>query len=235
MEGNPKRGGGFREGSRFQCCCLAVVVALSGCSKPAPEQRQPERAGQPLSSAAVAANLAAIQGAAVAGDQEAVRKGMAAFTDDYRKSIKLADATRAVDREGARLAARQVQGVRSVVWLDRENLFVIVDSNAARSYGTIDRICIELEGLGDTLGVVVNLQSGAAKTGDELEILSRNCQLAPGDRALLSRERKVDVIDPGVRAQHRANQALSQQSEEDLARQQESLRVLEATTPPVQR
>ena len=228
------RGGFPGRMPRFSAgCWLALLVALSGCSQPATEERKPAQSGQPLSSATIAASVAKIQGAAVAGDQEAVRQGMAAFNEDFRKSIKLADAARAVDREGARAAARQVAGVHSVVWLDRENLFAIVDSNAARSYQTIDRICIELEGLGDTLGVVVNLQSGAAQTGDELEILSRNCQLAPGDRALLSRERKVDVIDPGILAQHRANQALSRQSEEDLARQRESQRVLEAGTPSV--
>lgn len=184
-----------------------------------------------MSSVDVMAKVAAIRGAAATGNQEAVRESVAEFNNDFRKSIKLADSTRSVDREAARLAARKVTGVRSVVWLDGENLFVIVDSNPARSYQTIDQVCIELESLGDTLGVVVNLQSGAARNGDELEILSRNCQLQPGDRALLSRNRNVDVIDPGIRAQHRANQVLSQQSEEDLARQKESLRALEANTP----
>ena len=41
------------------------------------------------------------------------------------------------------------------------------------SLGTIDDICVGLEPLGDTLGVVVNLQSRAAKSGDELEIPRR--------------------------------------------------------------
>ena len=51
--------------------------------------------------------------------------------------------------------------------------------------------------------------------------------------SLSARMRELDVIDPAVRAQHKANQALSAQSEEDLKRQQESLRILEANTPSV--
>lgn len=212
---------------------LAILVGmLSGCAKGESDQApRPDRAGAPLDPIKTAAHVAAVHAAAIAGDQDAVRAQMEVVNDDFRRSIKLADPSRAVDREGARQAARQIEGVRSVAWIDRENLFAIVDSNQARTYDTIDRICLALEPLGDTLGVVVNLQSGAASNGDELEILSRNCQLQPGDRALLSRNRNVDVIDPSVRAQHRANQVLSQQSEEDLARQKESMRALEANTP----
>ena len=55
------------------------------------------------------------------------------------------------------------------------------------------------------LAVVVNVQSTAARTPDQLDTLSRNCQLAPGDRALLQRERQLDVLDPAIRAQYRAN------------------------------
>jgi dUTP pyrophosphatase len=105
--------------------------------------------------------------------------------EDFRRSIKLPDPARRIDHEAARWAARQVPGVRSVVWVDQENLLAMVDRNDLRSQQTIDDICMQLEPLGDTLGVVVNLQSAVARTGDELEILSRNCQLAPGGRAVL--------------------------------------------------
>jgi hypothetical protein len=126
-----------------------------------------------------------------------------------------------------------VNGVRSVAWIDRENLFVIVARNDARSYGTIDAICLELESLGDTLGVVVNLQSGAATNGDDLAILSRNCQLAPGDRALLQSNRQVDVVPGGIRAQHRANNPgpSAQELDEWKRRNRESMRVIEGNTP----
>jgi hypothetical protein len=152
-----------------------------------------------------AMNLTAARLAAVRGDQEGSRRAMEAVAEDLRRSMRVADTARAVDREAARSAARKVSGVRSIVWLDANNLFAIVDRNERRSYETIDSICLELEPLGDTLGVVVNLQSGAAKTGDELEILSRNCQLAPGEHALMQPQRKVDVIDPEIRAQHKRN------------------------------
>jgi hypothetical protein len=157
---------------------------------------------------------------------------MEAIQEDLRRSIKLADPARRVDREAARVAARQVEGVRSVVWIDHENLLAIVSRNEVRSYSTIDAICMEMEPLGDTLGVVVNLQSAAATNGDQLEILSRNCQLPPGERALFQRRRQVDVISPEIRHQQRLSNA---NAAADAARRQkeqdESLRILEATTP----
>lgn len=159
-----------------------------------------------MNSANVAARLAAANVAAATGNEALYREQVGALTDEYRRSIKLADPNRPVERESARSAARSVEGVRSVVWIDRHNLLAIVEENAQRSYATIDAVCLELEPLGDTLGVVVNLQSGAARTGDELEILSRNCQLAPGQRALFQPHRQVDVIDPAIRRAHRANQ-----------------------------
>jgi hypothetical protein len=226
-------GTGDRAGFQHPWGLILLFLVLVGCSKPASEERKPQQAGQPLSATETAARLAAIRGAALMGDQNAVRENVAAFTEDFRKSIKLADPARAVDRESARQAARRVGSVRSVAWIDRENLFVIVDSNEARTYQVIDQICIELESLGDTLGVVVNLQSGAASNGDELAILSRNCQLAPGEQALLSRAREVDVVDPEIRAQHRANQGMAAQEADDIATQRESMKALEASTPSV--
>jgi len=159
-----------------------------------------------LNSAEVAARLTAANVGAVTGNKALYDAQMGALNDDLRRSIRLADPARPIERESARSAARSVDGVRSVVWLDQHNLFAIVDHNAQRSYATIDAVCLELEPLGDTLGVVVNLQSGAARTGDELEILSRNCQLAPGERAMFQPNRQIDVIDPDIRRAHRANQ-----------------------------
>lgn len=208
---------------------LLIALAFTACS-PAPADQQartPQQAGQLLDPVAAAARIAAINGAAITGNQDAVRQQMDAFNEDYRQSIKLADPARRVDRESARTAARAVDGVRSVVWIDHENLLALVVRNAQRSQQTIDAICLQLEPLGDTLGVVVNLQSGAARSGDELEILSRNCQLAPGDRAFLQANRKVDVIAPEIRRQHRANQ-VSPRAGHDA---DEAMRLLEATTP----
>ena len=189
------------------------------------------QAGQPLDPLATAARFAEIRGNAIIGNQQGVQRGMDSLHEDFRKSIKLADPSRRVDREAARSAARNVEGVRSVVWIDHENLLAIVARNAQRSQATIDAICMQLEPLGDTLGVVVNLQSGEARTGDELEILSRNCQLTPGDRAFLQRARVVDAIDPAIRAQHRANTEWAQAQQGRKKEAEESARILKASTP----
>lgn len=213
-------------------CLMAVTIAVGGCRQPAAQdaQARPQQAGEAMNPLTTAGRFAAVQGAAIIGDTQGVQRNMAALGEDFRKSIKLADPARRVDHESARSAAKRVDGVRSVVWLDQENLFVIVSRNESRSHQTIDEICLELEPLGDTLGVVVNLQSGAARTGDELEILSRNCQLAPGDRAMLQRKRQVDVIAPEVRAEHARNKAAVDASGRDReAEAAESLRILEAS------
>lgn len=185
----------------------ATVFLLAACSSndPVPEPRRPQQAGQSLNPVTTAAHIAGAHASALVGDQEAVQANMLALNESFRKSIRLADPVRAVDREAARTAAKLVDGVRSVVWIDDTNLFAIVARNEDRNYATIDAVCMQLEPLGDTLGVVVNLQSGNATNGDELAILSRNCQLKPGERALLQPNRKIDVLDPSVRAQHKAN------------------------------
>ncbi|GAB3004025.1 hypothetical protein GCM10010960_17380 [Arenimonas maotaiensis] len=186
---------------------LIGLVITSGCSESQNQNETLQKAGQPLNPLSTASKVAGVHAAALAGDQQSVQAGVQGITDDFKRSIKLADPARAVDREKAREVAKTVPGVRSVVWFDRENLFAIVEQNDQKSYKTIDAICLKLEPLGDTLGVVVNLQSGAARNGDELEILSRNCQLEPGDRAFMQKERQIDVIDPGIRKQHKANNA----------------------------
>lgn len=195
---------------------LAAFALLSACtqapSEPAPAQR-PQQAGQPLDPVVVAARIAATRGAALTGNQAAVQQQMHALNEDLRRSMKLPDGTRPIEHEAARTAARSVPGVRSAVWIDRQNLLAMVDGADARSYDTIDRICLALEPLGDTLAVVVNLQNASARNGDELEILSRNCQLAPGDHALFQTKRQLDVVAPELRAQHRATQERMQEAQ----------------------
>lgn len=209
-----------------------LLLVLAGCAAPSGEEsRHPQQAGQPLDPMTMAGRIASTRAAALTGNQQAVQTQMGAMHEDFRKAIKLADGTRPVDREAARVAAKTVAGVRSVVWLDMSNLFAIVERNELRSHSVIDAICLQLEPLGDTLGVVVNLQSGAARSGDELEILSRNCQLAPGDQAMLQAHRKVDAIDRAVRAQHKANAAWAQAQHARAKEAAESARILQASTP----
>ena len=165
----------------------------------------PERAGQPVDPLKTAAHITAARIAALTGDQEGVRRNRDAMADDLRRAMKLADASRPIDREAARAAARAIPSVRSVAWLDRSNLLVRVAGAHRRTHQVIDEICYQLEPLGDTLAVVVHLQNADARTRDETDTLSRNCQLAPGDRALLQADRQVDVLDPALRAQARAD------------------------------
>ena len=214
----------------FKPLAFYVVLAITACSPTGTNRdaNRPEQAGQPMNPIATAARVAAVRANAAVGNQAGVKCEMEAFNEDFRKSIKLADPGRRVDREAARAAARSIDGVRSVVWVDHENLLAIVEANQMRSQATIDAICMALEPLGDTLGVVVNLQSGAARTGDELEVLSRNCQLAPGDRAMLQRNRQIDVIAPEVRRQHRANQ---REVGDDRASADDAIEVLRDSTP----
>lgn len=220
--------------NRILIVALFASCLLLACTRSTqPIERKPQQAGQPLDPVVLAAHIAVGRAAAAVGDQKTVEANLHAITEDVRKSMKLADPTRSVDRESARQAARRVDGVRSVAWIDRDNLFVIVSRNDARSYATIDAICLELESLGDTLGVVVNLQSGAATNGDDLEIMSRNCQLAPGDRALLQANRQIDVIPSEVRAQHRANNpgVNARELAEWRRRNAEAMRAIEDDTP----
>ena len=188
---------------------LSALSLLSACEQSAPKvvTAGPTR-WQPAHPTQFTRDVIAIDAAAMRGDRRAVEANLQRAQDNFRRSLMLPDPGKPIDHELARAAARRVEGVRSVVWLDRENLFVIVAKNEQRSYSTIDDICLQLDPLGDTLAVVVNLQSGAATTGDQLEILSRNCQLPPGDRALLQQYRQVDALSPAYRAQHKANNTL---------------------------
>ncbi|MFK3648952.1 hypothetical protein ACI2IY_11020 [Lysobacter enzymogenes] len=218
---------------------VALSAALSaGCGSggmgggngSADSEAPPQRAGKPLDPAETAQRLVKMRAQALGGDQQGLQQNLQQLNQDFNRSIKLADPSKRVDRENARIAARSVKGVRSVVWIDNENLFAIVGHNAERSYDTVDAICRQLEPLGDTLGVVVNLQSGAARNGDELEILSRNCQLPPGERAMMQPNRQVDALPPQMRAQHRANADAARRAERADERA-ESDRIIQSNTP----
>ncbi|KRB07189.1 hypothetical protein [Lysobacter sp. Root690] len=214
---------------------LASTLALSACDRASAPQAaappKPERAGEPLDAAKTAERLVKMRAQAFAGDQQGLQKNLEGLNHDVSRSIRLADQARKVDRENARVAAKSVKGVNSVVWIDGENLLALVNQNTQRSYDTIDAICTQLEPLGDTLGVVVNLQSRAARTGDELEILSRNCQLPPGERAMAQRNRQIDVLPPEVRAQHRANADAALAGPDRSAERAENERIIRSSTP----
>ena len=195
---------------------LVAMAMTAACSAPqtdAPEAPRPQQAGQPMDPLRTASHLAGARVAALTGDQAGVQRSMEAMNDDMRRAMKLADPARPINAEAARGIARAMPGVRSANWIDRHNLLVRVDGAHLRSHDTIDALCMQLEPLGDTLAVVVHVQDAAPRDRDGMDTLSRNCQLAPGDHSMFQRARTVDVLDPGVRAQHRATTEHSQQAQ----------------------
>lgn len=211
----------------------AAVATLLACSGQgtATDDRQMPQAGQPLNPLTTAGRLVAVPVASALGDGGTAQAQFNAAHAELMRSMKVADARRPIDREAARTAARQAAGVRSVVWVDRHNLLALVDGGRYRSQHTIDGICRRLEPLGDTLAVVVHLQDATAQTGDELETINRNCQLQPGDVALAQTRRQLDVIDPAIRARHKADTAAAPEAELSQRRADDAMRVLEASTP----
>lgn len=197
---------------RWLIAAAVACAAVSGCSE-APgsgttdSERTPQQAGPPVDPLATAGHLAAIDAAALTGNQRALQTHAQAMQKDMLWSMRLPDTSRPVDHETARTAVRPLAGVRSSVWIDRSNLLVIVAGSRYRSMDTIDRVCVALEPLGDTLAVVVNLQDVTATTSEGADTLSRNCQLAEGERAMFQPKRQVDVLDPEVRRVFRAQQA----------------------------
>ena len=183
--------------------CL-LIAACTAQQAESPQAQRPQQAGQPMDPLRTAGHVTGARLSAIAGERQGVQRNMDAMAEDLRRAMKLADASRPIDREAARGIARAMPGVRSANWIDRHNFLVRVDGAELRSQQTIDALCIRLEPLGDTLAVVVHLQDAAALTRDGMDTLSRNCQLAPGDSAMFQRPRAVDALDPRIRAQQRA-------------------------------
>jgi hypothetical protein len=167
---------------------------------------RPQQAGQPINSYATAGHILGARAAVVAGDTRAAEQHINAMANDLARSARIRDVRRPVDHEAARVAVRPLPGVRSSVWIDADNLLVMVDGQKFRNMDMIDQSCLSLEPLGDTLGVVVNLQDVAARNGDEAETLSRNCQLPQGERAFMQAKRQVDAVSPRVREQFKKMQ-----------------------------
>ena len=183
--------------------CVPAAIAITACQQPPAEKTadapHPQQAGQPLNPYATAGHVAAARAALSTGNSQAAKEQIDAMAHDFSRSAHIRDPNRSVNHEAARAAVRPLAGVRSAIWLDSDNLAVMVDGQKYRSMDTIDRVCVALEPLGDTLGVVVNLRDATAKNGDEAMTLSRNCQLSEGQRALLQAKRQVDGAAPETR------------------------------------
>jgi hypothetical protein len=125
---------------------------------------------------------------------------------EFLRQAQIADVSRPIDHESARAAAKNLHGVRTALWLDRANFVVMVDGEQYRTMAMIDQVCVALEPLGDTLAVVVNVQDVTATKPDAATTISRNCQLAEGQRAFLQGNRQVDVVSREVRKQFKGQQ-----------------------------
>lgn len=197
---------------RFLRCALlgAVAVCATACQRQAAdtaaEKPRPQQAGQALNPYTTAGHIAGARAALLTGDQQAAQQHVEAMARDVARSARLRDTRRPIDHEAARAALRPIPGVRSAIWLDADNLAVMVDGQPYRNMDMIDRLCVALEPLGDTLGVVVNLQDAKARNGDEAATLSRNGQLPEGQRAFMQAERQVDVVAPEVRGRFKKMQ-----------------------------
>lgn len=195
---------------RWLIATAVTCVAATGCSE-APHgtttqtERRPQQAG-PTNPLATAGHLAGVEAAGLTGDQRAMQGHIEAMHKDTMRSMHLADPSRRIDHEVARAAVRPLPGVQSAVWIDNANLLVLVGGGQYRSMATIDNVCLALEPLGDTLGVVVNLKDVMATTSEGADTLSRNCQLRAGERAMFQSKRQVDVLDPEVRRLFQAQQ-----------------------------
>jgi len=171
----------------------------------------PETAHTPTERVAPASPLAPVDRAdspapsepARAGRLTALAQPINRAATEYLRQASIPDVMRPVDHEAARMAAKAVPGVRTALWLDRENFVVMVDGSQYRSMAMIDQVCVALEPLGDTLAVVVNVQDMTAQHADGATTLSRNCQLLEGQRAFLQRKRQVDVVAPAAKRSFR--------------------------------
>lgn len=161
-------------------------------------------AGPTATAADPVADVVMAEAAAISGDQAAIRHHAENMQKDLLRDMKMPDPDRRIDPESARAALRSLPGVRSSAWADRENLIVMVDGAIYRSDAMIDAVCRQLDPLGDTLAVVVHVENVAAANADELQTISRNCQLAPGDRAYMQSRRSLDVVPESARQQHKA-------------------------------
>lgn len=196
----------------------------------------------------VAHHMGAIRAATAAGDDTAMRAGVDAMNAASRQAMRLVDPGRAVDREAARATVQQLPGVRAAGWIDRTRLLVVTARDDAGAEAMIETVCLRLEPLGDTVGVVVSVQDGA--TGGRPRETSRGCRSAPGEQAdpqpqlppSVSASTTAQTGGTGVAGAMpahgearlvpvEADSKPAEDPEASKARNEESMRILEESTP----
>jgi hypothetical protein len=188
---------------------VAFVISVLGyplIKKSGAEPQRPQQAGQRINPYVAASHIASARVNVLAGDTRGAEAHVNALAHDLARSARVPDTARPIDHEAARAAVRPLSGVRSAIWLDAANFVVMVDGAQHRSMDMIDRVCLALEPLGDTLAVVVNLEDVGATNPDAATTLSRNCQLPGAQRAFLQANRQVDVVAPALGRTFKAQQ-----------------------------
>lgn len=136
----------------------AVAMGMQGCgpSNSGTVEARPEQAGQPVNPIKMARHITGARASAVLGDSKAAEAHVRAMADDVLRSARVSDPFRPINHEAARTAVRPLPGVHSSVWLDHENFIVMVNGARYHTLQMIDKVCLALQPLGDTLAVVVN-------------------------------------------------------------------------------
>jgi hypothetical protein len=185
------------------------LLVLAGC-EPGPNNPAAQGATRdqphttPLS---VAQHVAGARMAALSGDQKALQGHVDAMSKDILHDARIPDPTRPMPHEAARARTAKIMGVKSATWIDHDNLLVLVAGAQYRDMAMVDRICDTLAPLGDTMGVVVNVQDVTATTSAGADAVSRDCQLPAGQRAFLQRHRQIEALDPATRRAFEAQQS----------------------------
>lgn len=198
-------------GAGIAAVCVPVAFALAGCQPQTSDatSREQARLAPHVTPLSVAGRVAGVRAGALLGDQKAVQQNIQGMTRDILHDAHIPDASRPIDHEAARAAIQPLEGVRSVVWIDRANLLVMVGGAQYRNMAMVDRACDALAPLGDTMGVVVNVQDVTATTSEGADAVSRNCQLPVGQRAFMQSKRRIEALDPATRKVFEAQQGSS--------------------------
>jgi hypothetical protein len=195
----------FAPGARV--LAMLTLACIAGCrSQTDGAADEQARQAQRVTPVPATRHVAAARVAAMMGDQKAVRQNVQEMTRDILHDAHVPDASRPINREAARAAIQPLAGVRSVVWIDHDNLLVMVGGAQYRNMDMVDRACDALAPLGDTMGVVVNVQDATATTSEAADAVSRNCQLPEGQRAFMQPKRRIEALDPEIRKAFKAQQ-----------------------------
>jgi len=178
---------------------LVLALAYLGLQDAPESASRLAREAHPVAMPRLPANVTATAQTLAAGALDAQAR-------NTYKAMRLPDFRRPVDHEAARAAVSNLPGVGTTTWIDSQNLLVLVSGQELRSNRMIDDVCMALDPLGDTMGVVVNVQDVMAKTSEGADVISRNCKLQGDERPMFQQKRQVNVLDPALRATMKAQQ-----------------------------